>query len=253
MTEDQLSQRDAIQQALNDPNVQKYLGMLRQAEGTAQYADPYRVAGGGSVTLPDLSQYRRIPWNFTDKSGKKDKSTAAGAYQFINDTWNGAASALGLGDFSPRSQDMAAVWLLQKNGSLADVMAGDFQSAVQKDNKTWASLPGSPYNQRTRLPEQISSALGAPGAVAMPELPTNMVQLTPDTVAQGTGKHEVDQLLRISNAPGIPDPMKIRLAQTQEAINVAEPELARADNLLGLDDDLPKMFDADLRRVLEAA
>ena len=92
MTEDQLSQRDAIQQALNDPNVQKYLGMLRQAEGTAQYADPYRVAGGGSVTLPDLGQYRRIPWGFTDKSGKKDKSTAAGAYQFINDTWNGAAS-----------------------------------------------------------------------------------------------------------------------------------------------------------------
>ena len=51
MTEDQQRQREATQQALNDPNVQRYLGMLRQAEGTAQYADPYRVAGGGSVTL----------------------------------------------------------------------------------------------------------------------------------------------------------------------------------------------------------
>lgn len=252
MTDDQNSQRDAIQQALNDPNVQKYLGMLRQAEGTAQYADPYRVAGGGSVTLPDLQAYRRIPWNFTDKSGKRDKSTAAGAYQFINDTWNGAASALGLNDFSPRSQDMAAVWLLQKSGSLGDVMAGDFQSAVAKDNKTWASLPGSPYNQKTRSPEQISSALGAPGAVAMPEMPSNMVQLTPDTMATGTGKQEVDQLLQISRQPDISDPMKIRLAQAQQAISLAEPALAKAENLMGTD-DLPTMFDADLRRVLEAA
>ena len=64
------------------------------------------------------------------------KSTAAGAYQFINDTWNGAASALGLGDFSPRSQDMAAVWLLQKNGSLADVMAGfDGLDGIQDPNE----------------------------------------------------------------------------------------------------------------------
>lgn len=253
MTEDQQRQREAIQQALNDPNVQRYLGMLRQAEGTAQYADPYRVAGGGSVTLPDLTQYRRIPWNFTETTGKKNRSTAAGAYQFINDTWNDAASALGLGDFAPQSQDMAAVYLLQKSGSLDDVRAGNFAAAVAKDNKTWASLPGSPYNQRTRSPEQIASALGTKGSMPELEMPTNMVQLTPDTAAVGTGKNEVDQLLRIQQAPDIPDPMKVRLAQTQDAINVAQPQLAQADNLLGLDDDLPSMFDADLRRVLEAA
>ena len=252
MTDEQTSQRDAIQQALNDPNVQKYLGMLRQAEGTAQYADPYRVAGGGRVTLPNLDQYQRVPWTFSDKSGKQDKSTAAGAYQFINDTWGEAQSALGLGDFSPRSQDMAAVWLLQRSGSLPDVMAGDFQSAVQKDNKTWASLPGSPYNQRTRSAEDISSALGQPGAVAMPDLPTNHVRLTPDTVAQGTGKADVDQLLQISRAP-VDDPMKIRMAQTKQAIDFAQPQLDRDENLLGGVDDLPKMFDADLRRILEAA
>ena len=34
---------------LDNPNVKQYLSMLAQAEGTAKYQDPYRVAFGGDA------------------------------------------------------------------------------------------------------------------------------------------------------------------------------------------------------------
>ena len=40
-----------------------------------------------------------------------------------------------------------AAWLTWRRGALADVINGNLVSAIQKCNKEWASLPGSPYNQ----------------------------------------------------------------------------------------------------------
>ncbi len=82
--------------------------------------------------------------------GHELTSTAAGAYQFLARTWDECAAACGLKDFSPASQDTAALFLIDRREALGDVLAGDWPAAIGKCNKEWASLPGSPYGQPTR-------------------------------------------------------------------------------------------------------
>lgn len=145
---------------LANENVQAFLAMLRDAEGTSKGADPYRVYGGSaknqleSLDTPDFKS-----WGFTQTDGKKKRSTATGAYQFLEKTWKGLEKNYGLTDFSPRSQDLGAVALLSESGALKDILNGDFAKAISKANKTWASLPGSPYAQKTRSNEFVSASL----------------------------------------------------------------------------------------------
>jgi len=77
-------------------------------------------------------------------------STAAGAYQLIMPTWTRLRNKLQLMDFSPASQDMAAVQLLDDIGALKLVQAGDIEAALAKASKVWASLPGSSAQQNPR-------------------------------------------------------------------------------------------------------
>lgn len=151
-----------LEAALANPNAQKYLRMIAQAEGTYKDAssDPYRVAFGGS-TFDDLSKHPNVLRTFTQTDGKANKTSAAGAYQFLGSTWGDVAGKLGLQDFSPRSQDLAALELIRRNGSLQDVLDGRFDAAVQRDGKTWASLPSSPYAQPRRSAGFVEKALNA--------------------------------------------------------------------------------------------
>lgn len=151
-----------LEAALANPNAQKYLRMIAQAEGTYKDAssDPYRVAFGGS-TFDDLSKHPNVLRTFTQTDGKANKTSAAGAYQFLGSTWGDVAGKLGLHDFSPRSQDLAALELIRRNGSLQDVLDGRFDAAVQRDGKTWASLPSSPYAQPRRSAGFVEKALNA--------------------------------------------------------------------------------------------
>jgi len=57
---------------------------------------------------------------------------------------------MGLKDFSPASQDLAALGRIAARGALDDVLAGRFTLAISKINKEWASLPNSPYGQPTQ-------------------------------------------------------------------------------------------------------
>lgn len=152
---------EQLRALLANENTQRYLRMLQQAEGTYKGAngDPYRVAFGGG-TIDDLSQHPRKLHNFTQTDGKRNKTSAAGAYQFLGSTWDDVAGKLGLPDFGPQSQDLAALELMRRNGSLQDVLAGNFDKAVQKDGRTWASLPSSPYAQPRRSQGFVERALG---------------------------------------------------------------------------------------------
>lgn len=146
---------------LQNPNVQAFLATLRDAEGTNQTGNPYQTRFGGKVdeTL-DLSKYPTFEYKqFTQTDGKKNVSGAVGAYQFITKTWKNLANQYGFKDFSPETQDMAAVALLQQNGALPHILKGDFATAVKKSNRTWASLPGSPYAQHTRSDDFIAKSL----------------------------------------------------------------------------------------------
>lgn len=152
---------EQLRALLANENAQRYLRMLQQAEGTYKGAngDPYRVAFGGG-TIDDLSQHPRKLHNFTQTDGQRNKTSAAGAYQFLGSTWDDVAGKLGLPDFGPQSQDLAALELMRRNGSLQDVLAGNFDKAVQKDGRTWASLPSSPYAQPRRSQGFVERALG---------------------------------------------------------------------------------------------
>lgn len=139
---------------LKNPNVRRYLDFIGQAEG-ADYGTLF-----GGKTIDDFSRHPNIRKSFKETTGKENVSTAAGKYQFLNKTWNGLQNQLGLKDFGPQSQDIAAVELLKQSGALGDIVAGNFGQAIQKTGKVWASLPSSTYNQGKRSWQWAAEKLG---------------------------------------------------------------------------------------------
>ena len=69
--------------------------------------------GGGRFEELRDHPRQNIPIRSGPNAGKT--SSAAGRYQFLQGTWDEARNALGLPDFSPESQDAAAVWLAERD------------------------------------------------------------------------------------------------------------------------------------------
>ncbi|WP_180116457.1 glycoside hydrolase family 104 protein [Acinetobacter sp. YH12140] len=150
--------RQEIEQYLKNPNVRKMLGVIASAEGVKHgYHTMF-----GNERLSDLSKHPGILKEFTQTDGKKNKTSAAGRYQFLGPTWNSLAKQLGLKDFSPKSQDIAAVALLAQNGALPHVLKGDIPTAVKKSGGTWASLPSAPDSYKQ--PKKTWSDIGMSGS-----------------------------------------------------------------------------------------
>lgn len=122
------------------PNVRAFLRVIRRGEGTADEAGYRRIFGGQL-----FSSYADHPRIVVRKNGYT--SSAAGAYQFLTSTWDETARIMGLLDFTPTSQDWAAVGRIAARGALEDVKAGRFETAIKKVAREWASMPGSPYGQ----------------------------------------------------------------------------------------------------------
>jgi muramidase (phage lysozyme) len=144
-----------LEQYLNNPNVRALLDAIAWGEG-ANYNTLY---GGG--TFSDFSKHP----NRTIKAGRYT-STAAGRYQFLTSTWNGLKAQYGLPDFSPSSQDLGAIALLQQTGALALILNGDLAGAIARARGTWPSLPGGSQQTRT-MGQQVAyyaSKGGMPGA-----------------------------------------------------------------------------------------
>lgn len=126
------------------PQVRAMLRVIRTGEGTAG-ENGYRTLFGGD-TFTSFADHPRQSITRT-LGGRKITSTAAGAYQFLSSTWDETKRIMGLGDFSPASQDRGAVGRIAARGALEDVKAGRFDVAIQKIAREWASMPGSPYGQ----------------------------------------------------------------------------------------------------------
>lgn len=141
---------------LGDCRISATLVALATAEGTAADAvggygrvvrgtvlkSPNNPAliGQTGVTITDFTHPNILVQVNANLTG-----TAAGRYQFLYGTWSG----LNLGDFGSHNQDIGAVMLLQQAGSIKPLLKGNVAQAVSNANGTWASLPGSPYGQRT--------------------------------------------------------------------------------------------------------
>jgi muramidase (phage lysozyme) len=148
---------------LENPNVRGFLGMIGSAEGTDKYG--YNTLFGGGK-IESLADHPRQLFDFTETTGRPNKTTAAGRYQFLSNTWDEQAKKLGLPDFGPQSQDLAAVNLLRERGILPDVLAGNWESAVKKSGPIWASLPSSPYPQPRQSNEFVMNRLNPNNMVA---------------------------------------------------------------------------------------
>lgn len=141
-------------------NVRAFLDMIAYSEGTAGHGDDGYNILYGYGTFDSYADHPRqyIPFRNTTTS-------AAGRYQILARTWDGVRGKLGLQDFSPASQDAAAVELIRERGALGDVQAGRTVTAINKVAKVWASLPGAGYNQPERkLAALLQAYAGAGGS-----------------------------------------------------------------------------------------
>lgn len=149
--------RDAQARTLNQ---QAFLSTIAASEGT-DAAGGYRALYGSRPDAPSLfDSFEDHPallgWPGVPLSDAQCRgagltpgcvSTAAGRYQIIRPTWRQLKESLQLKDFGPVSQDRAALDLILRNGALELVDAGDFDGAVARVRKVWASLPGAGYGQ----------------------------------------------------------------------------------------------------------
>lgn len=130
--------------ALENANIKAFLDTIAWAEGTAG-ADGYRTEYTGA-TFTDYSTHPdRV--QCAASNGRQLCSSAAGRYQFLKPTYDRMAQKLGLRDFSPRSQDMAAVELIREQEAIEDIKKGNIKSAFEKISPIWAHIEGAGYGQ----------------------------------------------------------------------------------------------------------
>lgn len=146
-----------LQQAYANPNVRKFLDLIAQAEGVKHgYNTMF-----GNERFGNLSAHPNVRKAFKQTDGRTNYTTAAGRYQFLNSTWNNLSKRYGFRDFSPQAQDLGAIALIVGRGALDDVLRGNWQAAIQKTGKEWASLPSSTYKQGKRSWDFVNKHLGS--------------------------------------------------------------------------------------------
>lgn len=122
----------------NPNNINAFLSVIRQIESQNNYN---ALALGG--TFSDFSDHpTRLGWTGARRQDGR-VTTAAGAYQITRTTWDEIRKRLQLPDFSPASQDAAAVAITQfpwRQNAYNDIVTGNFLSAVGKLRNEWESL-----------------------------------------------------------------------------------------------------------------
>jgi len=134
------SNKKKIDQSVTNKNVSAFLMAIRHCEGTSR-STGYKTLFGGKL-FSSFADHPNIKVPY-----KNTYSTAAGAYQFLYRTWLKHKVILGLPDFSPASQDKAAINEIREKSALQNIIDGKIDLALDKVKKVWASLPGAGYNQ----------------------------------------------------------------------------------------------------------
>ena len=121
-----------------------------QSDGWSRWSKLIRAGEGTSGDKGYTTMFTGSQFSDTSKHPRQINrsgdlsSDAAGAYQFLSTTWDGAKNALGLTDFSPASQEKAGKYLAQKRGLAVDTVFTDKQSFLKELDKIapeWASMP----------------------------------------------------------------------------------------------------------------
>jgi murein DD-endopeptidase MepM/ murein hydrolase activator NlpD/muramidase (phage lysozyme) len=135
---------------LSNPNVTAFLDAISNAEGNPKFDQ-----GFGYRQIGSLAEH---PYNGSELT-PQGVSSASGAYQFMGHTWGDMKRALGLVDFSPTSQKLAALKQIEQVGILDKVASGQVGDAeVKAIAGIWASVETSRGGgQSAHAGNQVSS------------------------------------------------------------------------------------------------
>lgn len=168
------------------PNISAFLWALRKAEGTSAddgYQALFGYRPGNGKTFADFADHpRQHFWYKNKKTGKTTPTSAAGAYQFEEGTWDELVRKYPtlLPDFSPQSQDMAAYLKMAEKGADDTINAGNLADTVKKVKGIWASLPGNNANQPQRNFEELKQWYTDAGGNMPYDLPAQEIEITND-------------------------------------------------------------------------
>lgn len=124
--------RARYEKFLQNPNAQAFLSTIATTEGATYNSLP--LLPGKPKAFTD---YSRFPLNGPG-------ATASGRYQILKPTYDDASRALGVSDFSPHTQDLMAMYLLDHRGALEPLLRGDLNAVLPGASWEWASLPKGP-------------------------------------------------------------------------------------------------------------
>ncbi|ALU42820.1 SpvB/TcaC N-terminal domain-containing protein [Pseudoalteromonas rubra] len=124
--------RARAERQLKDPRVKAMLDMLGEAESNGRY----NVRNGGDT----FDSFGSHPGRHTNGN------SAAGKYQFTEATWDEYSGKLGLEDFSPHSQDLAAVKLMDQVGAIDELMRDNPIGAISRIGRRWEAFPYSVHS-----------------------------------------------------------------------------------------------------------
>ena len=152
-------QTNGMDQMTQENNLQAFLLAIRRFESSTDESSYRRIVTGKDGKAKYFSSFADHP-RIAVQLPSGLYSTAAGAYQFLAisktpngytkmNTWDRLKAKLSLPDFSPASQDAAAIDLLKERGAYYDVLNGNFDSAIEKAGKEWQSIPGSSLAQKS--------------------------------------------------------------------------------------------------------
>lgn len=125
-----------------------FLSTIAFSEGTEKAGQPthnkgYDVIVGGAL----FTSYADHPRVLVPLPKLDIKSTAAGRYQILARYYDHYKVQLKLKDFGPEAQDAIAWQMIGECKAQGDVLAGNFEVAINKCRSRWASLPGAGYGQ----------------------------------------------------------------------------------------------------------
>lgn len=154
------------------------MGVLAKIASGETTSDPLggydELYGGGRFNSYDAHPNVHLP------VGNGQFTSAAGKYQFENSTWNDEAKKLGLSDFSPQSQDMAA-WDLA-NTTYEKQTGRSLLNDAKSGQVDWSALSGQ-WPSLGKGEQQVGQAgqagqISAPAAAASAPRSPNLSLLT---------------------------------------------------------------------------
>ena len=145
--------RMRVEAARHNPNVEAFLRVIRHGE-SSQDEGAFFLRWGGTGQKPkrftDTSDHPRIL-----EPGPNGPSSAAGAFQETMTTFDDVAPIIGVTDFTPESQTLIAIGVIDIEDALDDVIAGRLRDALAKCAGRWASFPDSRAGQRTHRYDEL--------------------------------------------------------------------------------------------------